>query len=330
MKKYDLTVVIGRFQPLHKAHQALITHAQSLSKATLVLVGSSYKARDYKDPFSFDERKHMVEMVCAGVYVEALTDDLYDDAAWIAQVQAYVDDYTINPSSICIVGHKKDNSSKYLEWFPQYAYEEFESGLAINATDIRHGWYTGRSVDNVTLNPTIANYIHTTLAGVVADMKGEYQFVEKVKQPRAHLTYKPIDVTVDAVVLCAGHVLLIKRKGYPGKGQWAMPGGYLEADEHIIPAALRELKEETGLKAYPSDIKYEKVFSHPKRSLRGRLITHAHLVVLKAKDRKLPIVKGQEAEVEAVKWATLTEIEAMRDQFFEDHYSIIMNMVNYA
>jgi ADP-ribose pyrophosphatase YjhB (NUDIX family) len=44
-----------------------------------------------------------------------------------------------------------------------------------------------------------------------------------------------------------GHVLLGKRAGGFGKGKWGLPQGYIEFDEDFLTAAIREVKEETGL-----------------------------------------------------------------------------------
>jgi len=45
-----------------------------------------------------------------------------------------------------------------------------------------------------------------------------------------------------------GEILLIKRGKEPGKGQWALPSGFIEIDETPEAACIRELEEETGLK----------------------------------------------------------------------------------
>lgn len=45
----------------------------------------------------------------------------------------------------------------------------------------------------------------------------------------------------------AGRVLLIKRANDPHRGDWALPAGFVEIDEGPASAALRELREETGL-----------------------------------------------------------------------------------
>ncbi len=44
-----------------------------------------------------------------------------------------------------------------------------------------------------------------------------------------------------------GQLLLVKRAVEPAKGAWCLPGGFIEIDESIEEAVLRELKEETGI-----------------------------------------------------------------------------------
>jgi 8-oxo-dGTP diphosphatase len=64
-------------------------------------------------------------------------------------------------------------------------------------------------------------------------------------------TYPRPALTVDAIVM-AGEpdsywILLIERKKDPFAGQWALPGGFIDMDETLEAACIRELKEETGL-----------------------------------------------------------------------------------
>ncbi len=58
-------------------------------------------------------------------------------------------------------------------------------------------------------------------------------------------------VTTDVVLFTIRdgrlQLLLIRRGGEPFKGQWALPGGFLDIDEDLEDGALRELEEETGV-----------------------------------------------------------------------------------
>jgi 8-oxo-dGTP diphosphatase len=59
---------------------------------------------------------------------------------------------------------------------------------------------------------------------------------------------RPIPAAL-AVVVRRGQVLLVRRANPPDRGKWGFPGGRIEAGESIGAAALRELREETGLLA---------------------------------------------------------------------------------
>lgn len=52
-----------------------------------------------------------------------------------------------------------------------------------------------------------------------------------------------------ATIICSvsNKILLAKRAFDPGKGEWGLPGGFMELNETLIEAAIRELKEETNL-----------------------------------------------------------------------------------
>ena len=65
-------------------------------------------------------------------------------------------------------------------------------------------------------------------------------------------------------------VLLIQRKNYPYEGLWALPGGFVDMDETLEKAALRELEEETGLTGV--ELKQLHTFSSVERDPRGRNI----------------------------------------------------------
>ena len=97
-----------------------------------------------------------------------------------------------------------------------------------------------------------------------------------------------MQVTVDIVIFTIQQgvlkVLLVKRLIEPFIGQFAIPGGFVLEDEDLEQAAVRELREETGV----SDVYLEQLYSFgkPDRDPRGRVVTVAYFALISA-DRKL-------------------------------------------
>lgn len=89
-------------------------------------------------------------------------------------------------------------------------------------------------------------------------------------------------VTVDAVVFrlrgAALQVLLIRRGQEPFVGRWALPGGFVAMDETLEESVLRELEEETGLRARLWG--QVGAFGDPGRDPRGRTVSVAFLLIV--------------------------------------------------
>jgi ADP-ribose pyrophosphatase YjhB (NUDIX family) len=70
-----------------------------------------------------------------------------------------------------------------------------------------------------------------------------------------HIAYvNPRLVVTTIPITDAGEVVLLRRGIEPGRGSWAQPGGFLEVDETVTEAAIRETLEETGLIVQPGEI----------------------------------------------------------------------------
>ena len=136
--------------------------------------------------------------------------------------------------------------------------------------------------------------------------------------------YPPVFVTVDAVLRCQDHVLLIRRAHAPGKGQLAVPGGFIEQRETVWQSCLRELAEETHCDVPEATLRAPlqsvAVFDHPDRSQRGRTITHAHYFDLG--NAPLPAVQADDDALQA-EWIPVGQIAALEAEFFEDHFHML-------
>ena len=112
-------------------------------------------------------------------------------------------------------------------------------------------------------------------------------------------------VTVDIILFTfhEGHlkVLLIRRKHPPYAGKWALPGGFVQIDEDLEVAALRELSEETNV----NDIYLEQLytFGQPGRDPRGRVITVAYFALLSTDQAMSYQVHGETDADLAVWWS---------------------------
>jgi bifunctional NMN adenylyltransferase/nudix hydrolase len=331
----DAAVLIGRFQPFHCGHADLLHTALDSADKVVVVLGSSFHARNTRNPFSWQERAAMIaatlgEAERARVAFVAVR-DYYDDTRWAAAVSRAVGGCTAGAAQVALVGWFKDASSYYLNHFPQWQLIATDFDSDIDATCVRRVLFEAENVEvsvsalaNV-VPLAVRQYLKAwTLLPHFPRLAEEHRQVSAYKAAWARAPYPPIFSTVDAVIVSGGHVLLIRRGGFPGKGQWAVPGGFVDQRERLLQAAIRELREETQLSVLGSTLEAAlvdvKVFDHPDRSARGRTITHAHYFDLKSDH--LPTVEAADDAAE-VAWVPIAQVAGMEDQFFEDHFHML-------
>lgn len=347
--EYDLLCFIGRCQPFHKGHQRVIDLALQRSKKVLILLGSAGKARTIRNPFTFEERAELITkhygIRSQDIIIQPLYDKMYNDAAWIKQVQGVVTETALEivnnggfrlhgtrDMKIGLIGASKDKSSYYLKLFPQWESVDVKIKTVVDATYIRDNYFAG------TYDPWLWRFDILPESSInflkqfaetedYAQLTRELQHVTDYKKAWEQAPYPVKHVTVDAVVEQSGHVLLVKRRSEPGKGLWALAGGHLNVDETLIDGAIRELQEETKIKVpepvLRGSIVNQRTFDNPYRSTLGRVITHA--VHIKLRDEvTLPKVKGSDDAVSA-KWIPINELR--EDMLFDDHFFIIQSFL---
>lgn len=411
--KKDVTVYIGRFNPFHLGHAHVLERSLKTSKLTIVLVGSSGQARNLKNPFTFAERKEMIQAFVdqapvgsiGDLIILPLRDYPYSHNTWIKSVQhsvtTAVEQYCKektrggNPmllTDVHITGSDRDDSTWYLKSFPQWKKDFVDAHNNrpanadgdISATSVRQVLYESRLFANDFASLDVKVPHTTTLflwrfanAGKLESLRREYDFIKKYKerwstkpskqrvlaeaqqcgitaQPEALQEfaeafappYAPTFNCADAVVIQSGHILVVKRGSEPGKGLWALPGGFINQNERSADAAVRELIEETGIRLatgkraleitesmLKGSIKDKELFDDPERSARGRTFTTAYLFRLDD-TKPLPIVKGQNVptyesggkdivETEDAFWLLLDRAIENPSNWFEDHWSIV-------
>lgn len=356
-KKYQLAVVIGRWQPYHNLHKKLVDHALELADKVIIVLGSHRTAPDIKNPFTAANRAAMIQNCYHApdrqrLIFKPVRDHFYAENIWISEIQNIVreeqekileeegveyKDVEHNSKlldvKVALVGHMKDATSYYLKLFPQWTFEsmyvEGKESQTLSATDIRALWFEGNAVDEFVPAPVATVLKSFTSTQPFKDLKREYEFNKQYKADTRFVgvPYAPVFVTTDAVVTAMGHVLVVRRGFNPGKGLLGLPGGFLNPELFLIDNAVKELREETRIKVnsetLKSKVKNYHVFDHPYRSLRGRTVTHAfHFDLNPNMVDGLPIVKGGD-DADKAMWIPVSSIADYEDKFFEDHHSIL-------
>lgn len=378
---YNVLFFICRAQPFTLGHKHNIDQALKMADKVVIIIGSAFRARDTRNPFTYEERKGMISRVYGNdprISFEPLRDYPYSDTMWASYVQKIVHAHQPHSARVGIIGHMKDDTY-YLNMFPQWDFVPVDSlgnDAELNATNVRQAYFEGSSFHKADGRRSLIDYVTQVTDCVpwaVSEFLYEFKYGQKpenlkyaelvswspdlsrgeISPPPNSLTeefgglhtewyhikkyrsawdkapYAPTFVTCDCLVVKSGHVLLIKRKAAPGKGLWAIPGGFLNQGERIIDGIFRELKEETVIDVPQRILRGSMVgmhvYDHPQRSMRGRVITHAGIVYLE--DGTLPKVKGSDDAAKA-KWVPIDEVYKMQDMFFEDHFYIIEDLLN--
>ena len=334
---YDYAVVIGRFAPCDNGHVERLSRIGGLARQVLVLVSSADRGRESRLPWTADERETMLRAglgeVADGFVFGRVGDHAYHPPGFAEEVTAQLDTLAAGGvGEVCVVSRAVDVRPTTLDALPGgWARMTPPPGLERTVMlDALYGDETAFAALESKVPATVFDRLQAFReTDVFAAMAEEHRYVEAYNKSWEVAPYPVVFVATDVLAVQADtggvpHILLVRRGGIPGKGQWAMPGGYLDPGEELVDGALRELREETGLTLTDAEIKgclkRVEVFSDPDRASRGRVITHNHYFALPA--GPLPIVEGADDAEHAV-WLPLDDLPALRDRFFEDHYAMV-------
>lgn len=349
-----VSVYIGRFQPFHNGHLNTIKFALQNTDKLILILGSANSPRTIKNPFTVNERIEFIKNslpsdLNSRIVFCSVEDQLYNNTLWAQSVYDLVEKNVHQSDEIYIIGFKKDsNTAEYINFFGKWKHMVPPAmtidGTLLDATKIREIYFLNKNISQ------ISNFVPVHTFNFLHAWRNSNEFVQLLEEYTHAIEYDkrfmehPVPssyalnfLTVDACVIQSGHILLISRKKAPGKGLWALPGGHVNPNETLEDAMIRELLEETKIKVpekvLRGSIVDSKLFDHPNRSLRGRVLakngrtlTNAYCIRL-ADGESLPKVKAADDAAQA--WFfNLGEIKKMRSQLFEDHYDIITYFLN--
>lgn len=342
-KEFDLIVYIGRFQPFHNGHMEVVKEALQRGRRLLILVGSANSARTVRNPFTYEERRDMIAETILSEFpnlstfnIFPLNDHLYQEHKWIKEARSKILSVLVQSDEnqkVALIGHKKDSTSYYLDFFPEMERIETEIDFSnqVSGTEIRDSIYVclhdGLAYEDLAVSPpTLETIKAVNLQGPIED--DYHRYCTKVAWKNS--PYPPIFQTVDAIVTCLGYVLTIVRKEKPGRGLRALPGGHVDPGETLLNACIRELYEETTLQFPIQELKkclrnwVGIPFDDPNRSSVGRVITHGfHFDLSRCNGHpvwELPGIMARD-DAEDVSWRPITSLDPR--QFHDDHYHII-------
>jgi 8-oxo-dGTP diphosphatase len=141
------------------------------------------------------------------------------------------------------------------------------------------------------------------------------KFIEATKNSRLPVAADVVTFTVEKGEL---KILLVKRKYEPGAGKWAIPGGFVKERESLEDAALRELKEETGVSA-EGYLEQLFTFGDVDRDPRARVISVSYIYLINGSET-ITLKPGDDAT--EAQWFSVKKIPELA--FGKAHKDILL------
>jgi bifunctional NMN adenylyltransferase/nudix hydrolase len=325
-------VCAGRFLLPSDGHLALVRDALALAPRCTVAVLRAFLAPSPANPFPWQQRVQWLR--------DALTPDERARVG-IVPLREHWDEERLVRQVRAAAGTKAGDEVAWVTGSPP-----------VDALDLPPGWSfvapSGPDPDAVLVPwlhslyaaddpaPVLAKPSAVLPARVAADLaawtrepafatiRDDWRQIAHERRQWSVAPYPVVLATVDAVVQAGGHVLLIRRGRSPGKGLWALPGGFLEPAEAMLHATLRELMEETGLPVSMRDMRQalrgQQVFTHPERSQRGRILTHTFHFDLGP--IAPPPVQGAD-DAASAQWMPIEQLVSIETQLHDDHFHML-------
>jgi len=322
----------GRFQPPHRGHVQAILAGLGFADRVIVVCGGVDLSPSIQRPWSYAERADLLsamlpEEIRSRVRILAVPDNPYRPARWAdsirSSIAAEIDRGSADAAHIGMLAGTPAEAQFLDGLFPDWTCRLTGRLEQCESHELRAQFLAnGEAPTDGFTEPAAVLLRAWQNSGTYRVLRTEFEANERFRARWSEAPWPPVFVTVDAVVVTCEALLLIRRGRFPGKGLWALPGGFLDPDESLYHACLRELAEETAIDVdsgvLAAGYRGVEVFDQPERSARGRTITHAFHFVPEVVSA--PRVSAGDDAAEA-RWTPLREIR--RQDMFEDHYAIL-------
>jgi bifunctional NMN adenylyltransferase/nudix hydrolase len=259
--------------------------------------------------------------------------DRYKQTVWAAALRETVDAVLGSRGSRTLIGRLTSELQDCLSELPDWGWRSVEPVAGVDASRVLDTLFGADADDPERMLIRVADVLPASTVDFLRDwmakrgseqLRPEWQMLRDYKSSWACAPHPPVLFTVDCVVRCRDHVLLIRRAHAPGKGLIGVPGGFMEERETARQTAERELEEETHLDVPSTSLraclKSTALFDRPGRSSRGRTLTHVHFFDLG--DRPLPAIRADDDAAE-VQWLPIDALPPLEGEFLEDHFQML-------
>lgn len=293
MSSKSFGVIVGRFQTpyLHEGHKALIDYAFKKCDTLIVYIGNTIVKGSEKDPMDYATRRLMLSSYLLDNYEERtffvypLQDIPISDKNWVRALDMSISNATLHVSNVTLFGGRDSFLDVYRKNNGRYKTDDFVDVAEFSATQIR---------------------------------KETAQFPVPSEDFRKGCVYAALNkypVVFSTVDVCVydpttKKILFGEKRGCD---KLFMPGGFVDvSDPSFASAAVRELKEETGLNVHYLHLKFVGSTKMNDYRFRGRedmgVMTNLFLYVCPT----TPSVKAGD-DLISLKWVSEDDLEKYVD-----------------
>ena len=328
-KEYELAVVIGRFQPFHNGHLALLRQAAGLSGKVLAVLGSAQASGDEKNPLDAAQRECMVRSVwqTEGIEGELAIEsvkDCWDNEQWAREIRALARKALGKEGKVALCGFEKDATSAYLRLFSDWDLQPAVHVDLINATDLRKLWLSREgSAGKMALARSMMPQAAWEFIDAFRSLPAFGRILERAQRHEEAKALHGLDergrLAAIAMVFCGDKVLLAREAALGDGALMGLPFAPLGPRQRAGACALECAKAQGGLETFPSTLagRFEGIMlaDHPDRALPGRQIGLVYIFRLHGPEPELRPNAG--------KWVDAKEAAASPELLAQDHAHLI-------